>query len=138
MPWFDFHCIRRYVYHNEVTSFLKTQSHFFSCIFVSFFANLVFLYFCNRRLHEYNMTMQVHESRNAPSTKSPSIVYLLVQQNVAQKKFLSFGTFKLIPYLHKNLFTMNFPVPDVIWQKWVFGRCSVAIWIVVSKRPANI
>ena len=32
------------------------------------------------------MTMQVHESRNAPSTKSPSIVYLLVQQNVAQKK----------------------------------------------------
>ena len=85
--WFDFHCIRRYVYHNEVTSFLKTQSHFFSCIFVSFFGNLVFLYFCNRRLHEYNMTMQVHESRNAPSRKSTSIVYLLVQQNVAQKSF---------------------------------------------------
>ena len=42
---------------------------------------LVFL-FCNRHIHEYNMTMQVHESRNAPSTKSPSIVYLLVQQKV--------------------------------------------------------
>ena len=110
MPWFDFHCIRRYVYHNEVTSFLKTQSHFFSCIFVSFFANLVFLYFCNRRLHEYNMTMQVHESRNALSTKSPSIS----AAKCSPKKFLSFGTFKLIPYLHKNLFTMNFPVPDVI------------------------
>ena len=28
------------------------------------------------------MTKQVHESRNAPSTKSPSIVHLLVQQKV--------------------------------------------------------
>ena len=33
------------------------------------------------------MTVQVHESRNAPSRKSTSIVYLLVQQNVAQKSF---------------------------------------------------
>ena len=31
--------------------------------------------------------MQVNESRNAPSTKSPSIVYSLGQQNVALKSF---------------------------------------------------
>ena len=33
------------------------------------------------------MTMQVNESKNDPSTKSPSIVYLIVQQNVAPKFF---------------------------------------------------
>ena len=125
MPWFDFHCIRRYVYHNEVTSFLKTQSHFFSCIFVSFFANLVFLYFCNRRLHEYNMTMQVHESRNAPSTKSPSIVYLLVQQNVAQKSFYHLA--------HSNwylTYTKIYSLWTFLFQTWSSksGFLADAVW----------
>ena len=27
-------------------------------------------------------------------------------KNVAHKKLISFGTYKLIPYLHKNLFTI--------------------------------
>ena len=57
------------------------------------------------------------------------------------KKLVSFGTFKLIPYLHKNQYTMNFPVQDAIRQKWVFwqmqcGHLNSCIQ-VVFKRPAR-
>ena len=47
-------------------------------------------------------------------------------KNVAQKKLVSFGTFRLIPYIQKIwiLSTMNLPVQDLIRQKWFFGRCK--------------
>jgi hypothetical protein len=47
-------------------------------------------------------------------------------KTVAQKKLVSFGTFRLIPYLHKNwsLSAMNLPVQEVIRKKWVCGRCK--------------
>jgi hypothetical protein len=47
-------------------------------------------------------------------------------KNVAQKKLVSFGTFRLIPYIQKNwiLSTMNLPVQDLIRQKCFFGRCK--------------
>ena len=43
--------------------------------------------------------------------------------------------------MNKNQYTMNFPVQDLIWQKWVFwkmqcGHLNSCIQ-VVSKRPAR-
>ena len=47
-------------------------------------------------------------------------------KNVAQKKLVLNGTFRLIPYLHKNwsLFTMNLPVQDLNSKSGVFGKCK--------------
>ena len=48
-------------------------------------------------------------------------------KNVAQKKLLSFGTFRLIPYIQKIwiLSTMNLPVQDLIRQK-CFLKVSIS------------
>ena len=52
--------------------------------------------------------------------------WVIENKNVAPKKLVSFGTFRLIPYIPKIwiLSTMNLPVQDLIRQKWFFGRCK--------------
>ena len=44
----------------------------------------------------------------------------------ALKKLVSFGTFRLIPYLHKNwsLSTLNLPVQDLNSKSGFFGKCK--------------
>ena len=101
-------------YHNEVTLFLKGQSHFFLLHFHKF--SLPIFYSCSFVTGFFmNITWQCRCMK--VEMILPKNLLPLVQQNVAHKKLVSFGTFKLIPYLHKNLFTMNFPVQDVIRQK---------------------
>jgi hypothetical protein len=60
-------------------------------------------------------------------------------KNVAQKKLVSFGTFRLIPYMHKiwNISTMNLPVQDLIRQKWFFGQMQ-KLKISISKIKSHM
>jgi hypothetical protein len=45
-------------------------------------------------------------------------------ENVALKKLVSFGTFRLIPYLRKNwhLSTLNLPVQELNSKSGFFGK----------------